>query len=84
MGTGRLVDISARGIAGDTWPGRREGSSDGARRIPTCGGGGSRSGTSSGRRQPRTELQQSGTLDIVKDVDCFIQTVSYTTKRIYN
>ena len=49
---GRLVDISARGIAGDTWPGPREGSSDGARRIPTCGGGGSRSGTSSGRRLP--------------------------------
>ena len=53
LGTGRLRgDISARDIAGGTWQGPRVGSSGGARRNPTCGGGGSRSGTSSARRLP--------------------------------
>ena len=52
MGKGRSEDISALGIAAGTWPARRVGSSDGARRNPTCGGAGSRSGTSSGRQLP--------------------------------
>ena len=52
LGTGRWVDISARDIAAGTWLDRRVDSSGGARRSPTCGGGGSKSGTSSERRLP--------------------------------
>ena len=57
LGTGRWVDISAQDIAGGTSPDRRVGSSGGASWNPTCGGGGSKSGTSSGRRLP-SELKR--------------------------
>ena len=49
----RSVGTSGRGTAVQgTSPGRTVGNSGGARRSPTCGGGASRSETSSARRPP--------------------------------